>query len=296
MMCDTWKEEYYSYARCEKCSDGSFDIGHQGIKFCTGKCPTGFLENTKHHLCEFPEDTHVLKFNFNLPTSEFTSTGTVATQIEVNRDAPSGYPSKDRGLYFDGENDAFIKIPDLYLSHSYSIHAWTVAFLRASDSTIFSKDSGRFEDANATILNLKILDTGQFGVDLVSQKKTSKVETYGSKFQIPGDYWQYVVFSVKLVAGQDSKVSIWTNTKLRASFAVDGAYVWDGADHPSYLATLRNDVDSYSSKLHGFLYEFHINQEEYQDSTESEFYDTCAEWCWDYCPVDGGCILPLMFD
>ena len=65
--------------------------------------------------------------------------------------APSGSPAKNRGIYFDGDKDAYIQISNFVLSHSYSLITWCLAFDRSDGNLQFGDGGTVFHKVDTTI-------------------------------------------------------------------------------------------------------------------------------------------------
>ena len=74
-------------------------------------CPTGYAEGTAP-VCTVPGDTKVISYTFNHPLSNVPNDGSAGASFDVTLTTanPSGHPAKDRGIYFDGASEGYVKI------------------------------------------------------------------------------------------------------------------------------------------------------------------------------------------
>ena len=73
------------------------------------------------------------------------------TEADDGTQVPSGYPQKNRGLYFDGASEAYVKITGVHLHQIWSIHLWILRSEDTSTVCLFSKDRGDSNSAQHSI-------------------------------------------------------------------------------------------------------------------------------------------------
>ena len=75
--------------------------------------------------------------------------GAIGGDITVTNDvgkAASGFPAKNRGLYFNSSNQqAFIPLPAFTLYHTCCFHFWIIPL---GDGVLFSKERNNYDHNN----------------------------------------------------------------------------------------------------------------------------------------------------
>jgi hypothetical protein len=110
--------------------------------YCTAYCPTGFAPGLAP-ICTKPADDkrEILSYDFNIPSETFANVGEggaiTATATIVSA---AGNPAKNRGIYFDGASDGFVRLGEFTLHHTFAVHAWVLAKSVAAEMTVLSKD------------------------------------------------------------------------------------------------------------------------------------------------------------
>ena len=66
---------------------------------------------------------------FNLPSYEFVAEDTLGGDltyktVTVTTSDPSGFPAKNRGLYFDGTNIAYVTLTQIVIDNKFVIEVW----------------------------------------------------------------------------------------------------------------------------------------------------------------------------
>ena len=74
--------------------------------------------------CTIINGPYIASYNFNVPHTTYTNTGAdkgslsfviTVTEADDGTQVPSGYSQKNRGLYFDGASEAYVKITGVHL-------------------------------------------------------------------------------------------------------------------------------------------------------------------------------------
>ena len=143
-------ESTSGFSVCLECEPGYLDIAPPGAsyKYCAPECPANFTTD-----CKFDLLNDVLaRWNFNFPITAYQNTEEPSViTINTVTVAPSGSPAKNRGIYFDGDKDAYIQISNFVLSHSYSLITWCLAFDRSDGNLQFGDGGTVFHKVDTTI-------------------------------------------------------------------------------------------------------------------------------------------------
>ena len=105
--CDDCDGTGVGYADCTACKASMIEVQPTGAsyKFCVADMPTGFTTGTPATI--LATDTLIFSVDFNKPTDTFTNSGNAGGNVTVTTVNPSGFPAKNRGLYFDGASDGY---------------------------------------------------------------------------------------------------------------------------------------------------------------------------------------------
>ncbi|MEE4247161.1 MAG: hypothetical protein V2I33_17245 [Kangiellaceae bacterium] len=127
--------------------------------YCVAYCPTSFTENDG--TCAGPTSTILLSYNLNKPSTTIVNeTGTSQDQTEtwnlvITKVGTSGYPSKNRGIYFDSTNEGYGIFPGFLMHYNWSLHVW-VMIESVGTHTIFSKDRNDFTETPSKLNFLRL--------------------------------------------------------------------------------------------------------------------------------------------
>jgi hypothetical protein len=144
-------------------------------------------------------DGCIFSYDFNIPYNSFenqsdiTTSASFTAHLETN--APSGYPSKNKGIYFDTVDAGCIYVEDVILNHTFSFHMW----VRASsirDMPIFSKYG---------TITVALSFEGFFGA------LGNSFGTSSGTYRV--DEWEYVAVTVCLESEQ-TRFDYWMNSQL----------------------------------------------------------------------------------
>ena len=161
---------------------GTFKSSSTSEHFCVLLCPTGYT-STGAPDCVVPStlaDQLILSYDFNAPLETYVNVGSQSgsfdlTPVRVN---PSGHPARNRGLYFNGTDHAYITIGSLVLSHTFSVHTWALMKANNTDMTIFSKDRNVFTSGTSKqLLDLSVSSTNNMSSALSQDFDSSIVST-----------------------------------------------------------------------------------------------------------------------
>ena len=131
-------------------------------------------------------DGCIFKYNFNRPDNTFDnqSDGTASNfsaQLESN--APNGYPSKNKGIYFTTtvNTPGCIYVEDVVLNHTFTFHMWVRVEHTDIKMPIFEKNGA---------VSVGITDFGGF----FGQLGTAKATDEGGLFEVVK--WEYITLNV----------------------------------------------------------------------------------------------------
>jgi hypothetical protein len=180
-------------------------------KFCVPTCPTHFTGSP----CAITAlEEEIVSYNFNAPRETFPNLGTGGNALDVTVTAvnASGYPYKNRGLYFNQVDVPEIKIDGMTLHHTFSVRAWIYALYVPTDATVISKYRGDGE----TFFNLGIrkadLSTYKPYVTIASDTDPGAPTTINDQVgALNWEYWYYVGWGVEMISGKNSKIQIYYN-------------------------------------------------------------------------------------
>ena len=78
------------------------------------------------------------------------------------------------------------------------------------------------------------------------------------------DTWVYSIISVKMFYGFSTELSFYKNNYISGSMITGPIFMIDFAAYPAYVAAHRSGTSTWSSDyFEGYIYEFHIYNEEY---------------------------------
>ena len=213
--------------------------------YCVPECPTGYSTGP----CAFSSSTAlVLKWYFNIPSVEYTNSGSGGFSWSVHQSGLSVAPAKNRGVYFDGVNDGYITISGLVLSHSCTMITWCNNMGSLSDGqqrTMF------YKAGSANIF----LAGGQLAFQI--QTQADRIDASGNLIaNMTPTQWYVVAYEATLDGGYQTDVSFFINDNAEqirtiANFNIDlsanDAYFgaeWDGA--------------AYGNRWYGYFFDFQI--------------------------------------
>jgi hypothetical protein len=96
--------------------------------------------------CDVNPAGAVVSLNFNVPADVFVNQVTEITDTPITADSEwdsseSGYPAKNRGLWFNGTGSAYVLINGFVLNHSFTIHTWILLKDNSDVMPIFELDN-----------------------------------------------------------------------------------------------------------------------------------------------------------
>ena len=166
---------------------------------------------------------------------------------------------------FDGTNHASIALPTFIFHHTFAIHSWLYPFTNGSNRYVFSKDRNDFTSADTSKHFTFVIDTDN--KPLINMAKDSDpTTTYNFKGDstYDEDTWVYSIISVKMFYGFSTELSFYKNNYISGSMITGPIFMIDFAAYPAYVAAHRSGTSTWSSDyFEGYIYEFHIYNEEY---------------------------------
>lgn len=271
----------------------------EGIVYCVENCPTGF---NNAPTCQL--DTAVIvNINFESilmkygPTVTFTQS---FADLENNK-LPSVYPSKYRGVWFDGNatnGTAFIKITGgtYWLNFNFSIYAWIYRVTFDQQHMIYSKQM-----ANGTrVVQMFINDSNEMDVNLLNFSDNSTCGKAVASAVIDKEIWTYVAWSITVSGGTKINFKAYVDDASKGSqndMCDTDAIVLDDSAYPTWIGTEFDGTDKYLKTMSGFIYHLAVAQTAY--SSSYEFYSTsCSSniGCSSRCLTAGLCMWKSDFD
>ena len=295
-----------NYAACTGCSAGTFNTSTASYFFCTTFCPTGFTDAGAPS-CTAPSTQAqqvIASYDFNVPTVTFTNAGAAAgaVTLSVTRVDPSGHPAKDRGLYFNGTDDTGrMTVSSLLLSHTFAFHTW-VLLDESNTHTLFVKDRNDYASAGANrhVINFSVAN-GLMILSLAEDDDGSNTQQLTGSTPVPGSFtgsgtaaWSYLVYSVEMELGSQSKVEIFYNNVLDGTDDFAGKFLIDNSSYNTFLAAETADGAAYVNTMKGFMYQFHIYSIAHVDTQTDHVNDcaTCSTLAFDEYSVGNQCDNP----
>ena len=194
----------------------------------------------------------------------FTNAGAAAgaVTLSVTRVDPSGHPAKDRGLYFNGTDDTGrMTVSSLLLSHTFAFHTW-VLLDESNTHTLFVKDRNDYASAGANrhVINFSVAN-GLMILSLAEDDDGSNTQQLTGSTPVPGSFtgsgtaaWSYLVYSVEMELGSQSKVEIFYNNVLDGTEDFAGKFLIDNSSYNTFLAAETADGAAYVNTMKGFMY------------------------------------------
>jgi hypothetical protein len=246
----------------------------------------------------------ILSYNFNIPKKDFMNNGSAGADFNltsadhVMSDTTSAMPAKDRGLWFDRTLAGFVKLPNFTLHATFSIHFWVLIKSKAPASdklnTIFSKDRGYASGAETenNFLLIAIDDSEKIVLQIAGYQAPYTVSTCQSTALVKDDAgWKYVVVSATMKEGKRTEVIFFVDNTPEAVQTMANYMLVDEPGFDTFLGAKGSATNTtFSDKLNGYLYDFHVYQAAHTDATTTHASTCTGGKCstLDYNQYEGG--------
>ena len=231
------------FSGCLGCTESYVDISPDGTSYfyCYAECPTNFDSN-----CNFSESFAMMfAYNCNVPSTTFANlTPNSVIEYSVVNINTSGSPAKNRGMYFDGQEDAYIQVNNFVISHSYAYVIWCLSF-RGWRGTLFHKVEHSLVGAENDVMFAKVLS--QALVDNSAEVSTGQASGGGD--------WGLISYEFEMVNGDQTEIRFWYGLTLTGKITVNNFAIDVGAN-TAYVGIQRTGSGGFVNRFYGYVYCF----------------------------------------
>jgi hypothetical protein len=245
-------------------------------------CPTGFSNDGTN--CTL-DDNVIVSILFESITMTYTnSIAGISLNISVeqtdsdsgNDKRPSVYPSKYRGVYFDGDNSSTIKVESYEMNFEFSIHAW---ILTINDKTVQAVYSKHMSD-RTLVVQAFINENDEMDIGLLNDNGDQMCGKSVGAATITEITWTYAVWSVTVAKGSEINFEAFINEVSMGTqndMCTGAAIVYDSTQYPAYIGTEYDfSTSKYKNTFNGFIYFLAVSQSGYVKADYNFYTETCA--------------------
>jgi hypothetical protein len=255
------KDDYSDCLTCESTAYELVDIG--GYKFCAEYCPWWTTYNNGGNTgCSGSSTNAWVSLSFNVPWIKFSNSGDGGSDLDATptQAKPSGIPVKNRGIYFDGASNGYIKFVSLYLNTQLTIRAWVLTQQLGGYQTVFSKDNIKLSGSDYSVFWFGLDTDGKVLGEIINPNDENDSVTSSSNTAMQIDNWYHVALTTQLSTITKTEIQVYINGAAEnAKQTKEGVFFLDNVDYESTIGIERDGASSFTSKWNGYLYEFDLN-------------------------------------
>ena len=288
-----------SFEDCTLC-----DASHYATEgnVCETACPSGSTDGGG--TCSLG-GTHILGINFNVLGTTYTNTGAdvgalsfgiTTTQVDTGSAVPSAYPQKNRGVYFNGSSEAYVKIDSVHLWPVFTVHQWVRRTAQNAAHALFSKDRG---DSNSAALSvyLYIGSNNKIKAEIANHDSGTNSD-HQSSSTVAQNEWKFLSTTFSNTDGYRTVIQSWIDRSDNGSTTCGNTnnemFVLDSSSWPIYVAIDRTNTSAFTHKFEGFMFEMHVWQEAYDNLSNNHYSDAgCPANGASTCSADGNGTLEM---